>query len=58
VLGPKLYDISKVSKILKIAETASEYNENKINSLKKWFDDNRLSFNLTKTKFIIFSNRQ
>ncbi len=25
---------------------------------KKWFDDNRLSLNLSKTKFIIFSNRQ
>ncbi len=25
---------------------------------KKWFDDNRFSLNLSKTKFIIFSNRQ
>ncbi len=25
---------------------------------KKWFDDNRFSLNLSKTKFIIFSNLQ
>lgn len=32
---------------------ASKYSANRIDGHKKWFDDNRLSLNLSKTKFII-----
>ncbi len=65
--------ICKVSKVLKMVLFADDTNlycsgksleqllitvEIKLRVFKKWFDDNRLSLNLSKTKFIIFSNRQ
>ncbi len=66
-------DICKVSKVLKMVLFADDTNlycsgksleqllitvEIELRVFKKWFDDNRLSLNLSKTKFIIFSNRQ
>lgn len=66
-------DICEVSKILKMVLFADDTNlycsgknlEQLLNTveielmiLKKWFDDNRLSLNLSKTKFIIFGNRK
>ncbi len=63
--------ICKVSKVLKMILFADDTNfycsgknleqllntvVNELMVFKKWFDDNRLSLNLSKTKFIIFSN--
>ncbi len=65
--------ICKVSKVLKMVSFADDTNlycsgksleqllntvELELRVFKKWLDDNRLSLNLRKTKFIIFSNRQ
>lgn len=66
-------DICKVSKLLKFVLFADDTNlycsgksleqllntvERELKVLKKWFDINKLSVNLNKTKFIIFGNRQ
>ena len=66
-------DICKVSKILKYVLFADDTNlycsgksleqllnvvEGELKSLKTWFDINKLSLNLTKTKFIIFGTRK
>ncbi len=66
-------DICKVSKVLKNNWFADETNlycsgksleqllntvELELRVFRKWFDVNRLSLNLSKPKFIIFSNRQ
>ncbi len=66
-------DICKVSEVLKMVLFADDTNlycsgksleqllntvELELRVFRKWFDVNRLSLNLSKTKFIIFSNRQ
>ena len=66
-------DICKVSDLLKcvlFADDTTLYvsGENlhqltadvtrELSRIKRWFDQNKLSFNLSKTKYIIFSNRQ
>ncbi len=61
-------DICKVLKMVLFADDTNLYCSGKslkqllitveieLRVFKKWFDDNRLSLNLSKTKFIIFSN--
>lgn len=41
-----------------LVKTALTIAEKKLNILKNWFDINKLSLNLNKTKFIIFGTRQ
>ncbi|XP_019206884.1 uncharacterized protein LOC109196856 [Oreochromis niloticus] len=65
-------EICAISKSLKIILFADDTNllccgsnleqllnelENELNNLKTWFDHNKLTLNLSKTKFIIFGNR-
>ena len=74
VLGPKLFilyinDICNVSKILKFILFADDTNifysgtnllvlNNELKKLRNWFDLNKLSLNILKTNYMIFSNKK